>query len=73
MLTDFYSLAVLLGCIGLMMYWVVRGQSVYIIAPLSAVVAGRQRARPGCSISTILIGFLPKLRGGIWDAAYLSI
>lgn len=39
MLTDFYSLAVLLGCIGLMMYWVVRGQSVYIIAPLSAVVA----------------------------------
>lgn len=39
MLTDFYSLAVLLGCIGLMMYWVVRGHSVYVIAPLSALVA----------------------------------
>lgn len=39
MLTDLYSLGVLLGCIGLMMYWVVRGHSVYVIAPLTAVVA----------------------------------
>jgi H+/gluconate symporter-like permease len=39
MLSDLYSLAVLLGGIGLLMAWVVRGHSVYVVAPLSAFAA----------------------------------
>lgn len=36
---DLYSLGVLTGSIGLLMFWVVRGHSVYIVAPLAAFVA----------------------------------
>jgi H+/gluconate symporter-like permease len=36
---DLYSLLVLTGAIGLLMFWVVRGHSVYVVAPLAALVA----------------------------------